>query len=136
MATAFPPHCPVGGNVALARALIFKPRVLLLDEPLSALDAATRVSIRDEIRRIQQQNIAALLITHDQDEALSLADRIAHPARAAFRWRRQEHQRDRPADAFVASFIGSTNLLDGTVVGPVVGYRNRADRPRSNTPCK
>ena len=107
-------------RVALARALVFKPRVLLLDEPLSALDAATRVSMRDEIRRIQkQQNIAALLITHDQDEALSLADRIAilregrlvqvAPPKAMY---------DQPADAFVASFIGRANLLDGTVVGP------------------
>ena len=107
-------------RVALARALVFKPRVLLLDEPLSALDAATRVSMRDEIRRIQkQQNIAALLITHDQDEALSLADRIAilregrliqaAPPREMY---------DRPADGFVAGFIGRANLLEGTVAGP------------------
>src|SRR6266542_483630 len=59
-------------RVAFARALAFRSRALLLDEPLSALDAATRVSMRDELRRIQrQQNIASLLITHDQDEALS-----------------------------------------------------------------
>src|SRR5205823_12880453 len=64
-------------RVALARALVFNPRALLLDEPLSALDAATRVTMRDEIRRIQrEQDIATLLITHDQDEALSLADRV------------------------------------------------------------
>ncbi len=107
-------------RVALGRALVFEPRVLLLDEPLSALDAATRVTMRDEIRRIQkQQNIASLLITHDQDEALSLADRIAvlrdgrlvqvAPPREMY---------DRPADAFVASFIGRANLLDGKVVAP------------------
>src|SRR2546425_10849342 len=64
-------------RVALARALVFGPRALLLDEPLSALDAATRVTMRDEVRRIQRSHhIATLLITHDQDEALSLADRI------------------------------------------------------------
>jgi len=107
-------------RVALARALVFGPRVLLLDEPLSALDAATRLSMRDEIRRIQkQQNIASLLITHDQDEALSLADRIAilrdgrliqvAPPREMY---------DKPADGFVAGFIGRANLIDGTVVSP------------------
>ena len=105
-------------RVALGRALVFKPRVLLLDEPLSALDAATRVTMRDEIRRIQkQQNIASLLITHDQDEALSLADRIAvlHDGRLIQVAPPQEMY-DRPADAFVASFIGRANLIDATVV--------------------
>jgi putative spermidine/putrescine transport system ATP-binding protein len=107
-------------RVALGRALVFKPRVLLLDEPLSALDAATRVSMRDEIRRIQKlQNIASLLITHDQDEALSLADRIAvlRDGRLVQVAPPQEIY-DRPADAFVAAFIGRANLLDGTVMAP------------------
>ena len=107
-------------RVALARALVFKPRVLLLDEPLSALDAATRVSMRDEIRRIQkQQNIASLLITHDQDEALSLADRIAILREGRLvQVAAPKRMYDQPADAFVASFIGRANLLDGMVVGP------------------
>ena len=107
-------------RVALARALVFKPRTLLLDEPLSALDATTRITMRDEIRRIQkQQNIASLLITHDRDEALSLADRVAvlrdgrlvqiAPPLELY---------DRPADAFVAGFIGRTNLIDGRVAAP------------------
>jgi putative spermidine/putrescine transport system ATP-binding protein len=107
-------------RVALARALVFGPQALLLDEPLSALDAATRATMRDEIRRIQrEQNIATLLITHDQDEALSLADRIvvlrdgalvqdAPPARIY----------DHPADAFVAQFVGRANLFDAVATGP------------------
>src|SRR5690606_29016993 len=104
-------------RVALARALVFEPRALLLDEPLSALDAATRVVMRDEIRRIQKlQGIATLLITHDQDEALSLGDRIA-----VLRDGRIEQVAspqalyDRPANAFVATFVGRANLIDATV---------------------
>lgn len=106
-------------RVALARALVFEPRALLLDEPLSALDAATRVTMRDEIRRIQkQQNIASLLITHDQDEALSLADRIAvlRDGRLVQVATPQEIY-DRPADAFVANFVGRANLIDGVAAG-------------------
>ncbi|MEP7275075.1 MAG: ABC transporter ATP-binding protein [Betaproteobacteria bacterium] len=107
-------------RVALARALVFEPRALLLDEPLSALDAATRLTLRDEIRTLQRdQGIATLLITHDQDEALSLGDRVAVmrdgrlvqvgvPA-ALY---------DDPADAFVAGFVGRANLFDATVTGP------------------
>ncbi len=101
-------------------ALAFEPRALLLDEPLSALDAATRVLMRDEVRGIQKMhNIAALLITHDQDEALSLADRIAvlkdgrlvqYDTPAAIY--------DRPADGFVAGFVGRANVLAGTASGP------------------
>ncbi len=109
-------------RVALARALVFGPRALLLDEPLSALDAATRVTMRDEIRRIQkQQNIASLLITHDQDEALSLADRIAvlRDGRLIQVAPPQELY-DHPADAFVASFVGRANLIDATVLAPDV----------------
>jgi putative spermidine/putrescine transport system ATP-binding protein len=105
-------------RVALARALVFEPAALLLDEPLSALDAATRLSMRDEIRRIQKrQNIASLLITHDQDEALSLADRIAvlRDGRLVQVATPQEIY-DRPADGFVAGFVGRANLIDGDVV--------------------
>jgi putative spermidine/putrescine transport system ATP-binding protein len=107
-------------RVALARALVFEPRALLLDEPLSALDAATRVSMRDEVRRIQKsQGIAALLITHDQDEALSLADRIAvlRDGRLV-QMATPQAIYDRPADAFVATFVGRANLLPGTVRSP------------------
>jgi putative spermidine/putrescine transport system ATP-binding protein len=105
-------------RVALARALVFGPRALLLDEPLSALDAATRVAMRDEVRRIQRsQNIATLLITHDQDEALSLADRIVllREGRLAQSGTPQQLY-DAPADAFVAGFIGRANLLDAKAI--------------------
>ena len=106
-------------RVALARALAFRPRALLLDEPLSALDAATRVAMRDELRRIQQQQaIASLLITHDQDEALSLGDRIAVLRDGALvQVATPVELYDRPADAFVASFVGRANLIDGTAAG-------------------
>ena len=107
-------------RVALARALVFGPRALLLDEPLSALDAATRLSMRDEIRRIQRQHaIASLLITHDQDEALSLADRVAVLKEGRLVQLASPHEiYDRPANAFVASFVGRANLIDGVAAGP------------------
>jgi putative spermidine/putrescine transport system ATP-binding protein len=107
-------------RVALARALVFEPRALLLDEPLSALDAGTRVALRDEIRALQRdQRIATLLITHDQDEALSLGDRVAvmHGGRLV-QVDTPTAIYDRPADAFVASFVGRANLFEATVAGP------------------
>jgi putative spermidine/putrescine transport system ATP-binding protein len=105
-------------RVALARALVFGPRALLLDEPLSALDAATRVTMRDEIRRIQrEQKIATLLITHDQDEALSLADRIVLQREGRIvQTGTPLAIYDAPADAFVAGFVGRANLLDARVI--------------------
>lgn len=105
-------------RVALARALVFEPRALLLDEPLSALDAATRVTMRDEVRRIQREHdIATLLITHDQDEALSLADRVVvmRDGRIIQAAPPQEIY-DRPVNAFVAGFVGRANLLDAVIV--------------------
>jgi putative spermidine/putrescine transport system ATP-binding protein len=107
-------------RVALARALVFEPRALLLDEPLSALDAATRLALRDEIRALQrEQRIATLLITHDQDEALSLGDRVAvmRDGRVV-QVDTPTALYDRPADAFVAGFVGRANLFDATVAGP------------------
>ncbi|MBL8344777.1 MAG: ABC transporter ATP-binding protein [Rubrivivax sp.] len=107
-------------RVALARALAFEPRALLLDEPLSALDAATRVAMRDEVRRIQKlHHIAALLITHDQDEALSLADRVAVLKDGRLvQFDTPAAIYDRPVDDFVAGFVGRANVLAGTTAGP------------------
>jgi putative spermidine/putrescine transport system ATP-binding protein len=107
-------------RVALARALVFEPRALLLDEPLSALDAATRAAMRDEIRRVQREaGIATLLITHDQDEALSLADRIAVMRDGRLvQTGTPEAIYDAPADAFVAGFVGRANLFDARAAGP------------------
>ncbi len=104
-------------RVALARALVFEPKALLLDEPLSALDAATRVAMRDEVRRIQRaQNVATLLITHDQDEALSMADRIVILKDGRLVQAASPHEiYDRPANAFVAGFVGRANVIDGRV---------------------
>ncbi|VBB39327.1 Spermidine/putrescine import ATP-binding protein PotA [uncultured Spirochaetota bacterium] len=102
-------------RVALARALITKPDVLLLDEPLSNLDAALRLRIRKEIRKIQQRlGITAVFVTHDQEEALSIADKI-------FVMRNGELMQGgvpreiytAPANDFVASFIGRSNILYG-----------------------
>ncbi|GAA1634110.1 ABC transporter ATP-binding protein [Nonomuraea maheshkhaliensis] len=119
------PHQLSGGQqqrVALARALALEPRVLLLDEPLSALDAKVRVSLREEIRRLQLDlGITTIFVTHDQEEALSIADRVA-----VLRDGRLEQVGapaevyDRPATPFVAEFVGTMNHLAGRVSGDQV----------------
>ncbi|MBX3566554.1 MAG: ABC transporter ATP-binding protein [Rhizobiaceae bacterium] len=104
-------------RVALARALAPKPKLLLLDEPLSALDAKVRVSLRDEIRSIQKTlGITTVFVTHDQEEALSISDRIvvmyggkAEQVGAPF------EIYNRPATKFVANFVGTLNVLEGKV---------------------
>ena len=104
-------------RVALARALAFEPAALLLDEPLSALDAVVRVEMRDEIRRLQQAHgIATLHITHDQEEALSIADRVAVMDKG--RLVQVDTPRglyDRPATRAIAAFVGQANLWPGTI---------------------
>ena len=104
-------------RIALARALVTRPRVLLLDEPLSALDAKVRVQLRDEIRRIQQElGITTLFVTHDQEEALAVADRVA--VMNAGRIEQIGTPEDlylRPASAFVAGFVGVSNRLLGSL---------------------
>src|SRR5438067_5677682 len=100
-------------RVALARALVLGPKILLLDEPLSNLDAKLRVRMRDEIRRIQQElQITTVYVTHDQEEALTMADRIAVMNKGVLQQVGDALDiYDRPATAFVADFIGSSNLL-------------------------
>ena len=116
------PHQMSGGQqqrVALARALAIEPRVLLLDEPLSALDAKVRLQLREQIRALQQRlGTTTLFVTHDQEEALSIADRVgvmkegkleqvAEPSRLY----------DQPATAFVAEFVGTMNRIPGELQG-------------------
>jgi len=111
------PHQVSGGQqqrVALARALAVEPRVLLLDEPLSALDATVRVEVRDEIRRIQRESgIATVFVTHDQEEALAISDRICvmRDGRAEQVGTPQAVYRY-PATSFVARFVGRVNDLE------------------------
>ena len=109
-------------RVALARALVTEPRVLLLDEPLSALDAKVRVQLREEIRRIQTElGITTFFVTHDQEEALAVADRVAvMRAGAIEQIGTPEELYHRPATAFVAEFVGLTNRVPGTVSGGVL----------------
>jgi putative spermidine/putrescine transport system ATP-binding protein len=130
------PHQLSGGQqqrVALARALAIEPRVLLLDEPLSALDALVRAQLRDEIRRLQLAvGITTLFVTHDQAEALSIADRVG-----VMRAGRLEQVAPpdevyaRPATPFVAEFVGAMNRLPGRLVAPgrvaVLGQELAAD---------
>ena len=115
------PHQLSGGmqqRVALARALAIEPRVLLLDEPLSALDAKVRVQLREEIRRIQLElGITTLYVTHDQEEALSVSDHVAVMYRGRIEQMGSPAQMySSPATPFVAEFIGTMNRLEATVV--------------------
>ncbi|GAS99810.1 sulfate/thiosulfate import ATP-binding protein CysA 2 [Mycolicibacterium canariasense] len=105
-------------RVALARALAIRPRVLLLDEPLSALDAKVRTQLRDEIRRVQQEvGITTLFVTHDQEEALAVADRVG--VMNAGRLEQLAAPADlytAPATPFVAEFVGLSNRVPAEVV--------------------
>ena len=134
------PHQISGGQqqrVALARALAIQPQVLLLDEPLSALDAKVRAQLRDQIRRIQLDvGITTLFVTHDQEEALAIADRVG--VMRAGRLEQLASPTDvytRPATAFVAEFVGLSNRLAGIVSGTTVTVRGR-DLPLVDTTTK
>jgi putative spermidine/putrescine transport system ATP-binding protein len=115
------PHQLSGGmqqRVALARALAIEPRVLLLDEPLSALDAKVRVQLREEIRRIQTQlGITTLYVTHDQEEALSVSDHVAVMSSGRIEQiGTPSEMYSAPATPFVAEFIGTMNRLESVVM--------------------
>jgi spermidine/putrescine transport system ATP-binding protein len=104
-------------RVALARALAPRPKVLLLDEPLSALDYKLRKDMQIELKRMQHQTgITFIFVTHDQEEALTMSDRIAVMNKGRILQVGTPHDiYDRPTDVFVANFIGETNLLQGVV---------------------
>ncbi|MFN3261706.1 MAG: ABC transporter ATP-binding protein [Pikeienuella sp.] len=106
-------------RVALARALAPRPRVLLLDEPLSALDLKLRKEMQSELKRLQRETgITFVFVTHDQEEALTMSDRIAVMSGGAIRQVGAPREvYNRPADRFVADFIGETNFLEGMVEG-------------------
>lgn len=112
-------------RIALARALVVEPTLLLLDEPLSNLDAKLRDTMRTEIKRIQKElDITTLFVTHDQDEALFMADRIAIMYEGIVEQFGSPYEvYERPASEFVASFVGRANLIDVDVTG----HRSSAD---------
>jgi putative spermidine/putrescine transport system ATP-binding protein len=124
-------------RVALARALAFEPQVLLLDEPLSALDAKIRVALRHEIRSIQRQlGITTVYVTHDQEEALSLSDRVVVMSQGRMEQVGTPFEiYNFPSTAFVASFVGTLNVLTGVVADAgrgeltIVGQPVRVARP-------
>jgi putative spermidine/putrescine transport system ATP-binding protein len=118
-------------RVALARALAFEPQVLLLDEPLSALDAKIRVALRVEIRSIQRQlGITTVYVTHDQEEALSLSDRVVVMSEGRMEQVGTPFEiYNFPSTAFVASFVGTLNVLPGKVTDAAKGEVTIAGQP-------
>jgi putative spermidine/putrescine transport system ATP-binding protein len=127
------PHQLSGGmqqRVALARALAIEPSVLLLDEPLSALDAKVRVQLREEIRRIQLElGITTIYVTHDQEEALSISDRVAVMYGGKIEQVGPPSEMyGSPATPFVAEFIGTMNRLEGTVLDEAGGVDHGGTR--------
>ena len=127
------PHQLSGGQqqrVALARALAHEPAVLLLDEPLSALDAKVRVQLREEVRRIQLElGITTIYVTHDQEEALSISDRVAVLSEGrAEQVGTPAEIYNRPRTPFVASFVGTVNQIEAVVVSAAEGTVRCGDR--------
>jgi len=135
-------------RVALARALVIKPAVLLLDEPLGALDKMLREEMQVELRELQQRlGITAVFVTHDQEEALTLSDRVAVMRNGVIEQTGAPREiYDRPVSEFVAGFLGASNFLDGRVLsrdggiavvetaGGAVRVAVRPERVRMNRP--
>jgi iron(III) transport system ATP-binding protein len=111
-------------RVALARSIVYRPQLLLLDEPLSNLDAKLRLRLRDDLRRIlKQTGMTALYVTHDQAEAVVIGDRIGVMRDGKLlQMGTPDEIYNRPADLFVANFTGATNELTGTLVQSGGGY--------------
>jgi iron(III) transport system ATP-binding protein len=107
-------------RVALARALATSPGLLLLDEPLSALDARVRLRLRDEVKSLQRRlGVTTIMVTHDQEEALAMADRIVVMNHGVIEQVGTPSEIYRnPATAFVADFVGTMTFLDAEVTGP------------------
>src|SRR5437773_5996153 len=126
-------------RVALARALINKPAVLLLDEPLGALDLKLRKQMQVELKRIQQEvGITFIYVTHDQEEAMTMSDRIAVMNRGSYEQLGDpESLYERPTTRFVAGFLGVSNLLPGTADGTAGAYAviRLADNTRVRVPA-
>ena len=116
-------------RVALARALVIEPDLLLLDEPLSNLDARLRADMRREIKRIQRSlNITAIHVTHDQEEAMSIADRIVVMNQGVIEQIGSPREiYEEPATRFVADFIGQVNFIKGRVTGGELSLLGRHD---------
>ncbi len=107
-------------RVALARALAIRPDILLLDEPLSNLDAKLRQDVRVEIRELQRKlGLTTVMVTHDQEEALTMADRLVVMSEGRIRQvGTQQDLYERPADRFVADFVGRSTFIEGRVAAP------------------
>src|SRR5699024_6570502 len=105
-------------RVAIARCLVLEPKVLLLDEPLSNLDAKLRMTMREEIRRLKEElNLTVIFVTHDQEEALSISDSVVVLNQGAV----QQHDEpniiyNQPRNEFVANFVGNTNIFSGNIL--------------------
>jgi iron(III) transport system ATP-binding protein len=119
-------------RVALARTIAIEPKVLLLDEPLSNLDAKMRVSVRRELRALQQRlGLTTIFVTHDQEEANTICDRIAVMNAGVIQQVGTPMELyERPANLFVASFLGSANILDGAAGVPVPAGQKLVFRPQ------
>ena len=125
-------------RVALARALVLRPSVLLLDEPLGALDAKLRRTLQVELKAIQERvGITFLYVTHDQEEALTMSDRLAVMTGGHFaQVGAPRVLYEEPADAYVADFLGVSNLMDAQVVRSGVAAADSATNPEAGRPCR